>query len=72
MDIMDSMSALQNILLNLFCQTGWISRVQNVGDENADSDADPLSGKADAEVNPAVLYLDAGLIPSEQVIPTPK
>lgn len=40
----------------------------NVGDENADSDADPLSGKADAEVNPAVLYLDAGLIPSEQII----
>ncbi len=40
---------------------------RNVGDENADSDADPLSGKADAEVNPAVLYLDAGLISSEGV-----
>jgi len=42
---------------------------KNVGDENADSDADPLSGKADAEVNPAVLYLDAGLIPSEGIAP---
>lgn len=39
---------------------------QNVGDENADSDADQLSGKADAEVNPSFLYLDAGLIPSDE------
>lgn len=39
---------------------------QNVGDENDDSDADQLSGRADAEVNPSFLYLDAGLIPSEK------
>ena len=41
---------------------------QNVGDENADSDADQLSGKADAEVKSTLLYLDAGLIPSEEPI----
>jgi len=44
---------------------------QNIGDENADSDADQLSGKADADVNSTLLYLDAGLIPSEGLIPTP-
>jgi len=50
----------------------WLSfTTQNVGDENADSDADQLSGRADANVHSTVLYLDAGLIPSEQLIPTP-
>ena len=44
---------------------------QNIGDENADSDADPLSGRADADVQSSLLYLDAGLVPSEQLIPTP-
>ncbi|MBI5963384.1 MAG: DUF3048 C-terminal domain-containing protein [Chloroflexi bacterium] len=48
----------------------WLAfTTQNVGDENADSDADQLSGKADAEVNSSLLYLDAGLIPSEELIP---
>jgi len=41
---------------------------QNLGDENADSDVDPLSGKADAKVNSTLLYLDAGLVPSEGLV----
>ncbi len=50
----------------------WLDfTTQNVGDENADSDADQLSGRADADVQSTLLYLDAGLIPSEQLIPTP-
>jgi len=51
----------------------WLDfTTQNVGDdaERADSDADPLSGRADADVKSTLLYLDAGLIPSEQLIPT--
>lgn len=44
---------------------------QNIGDDNADSDADQLSGKVDADVNSTLLDLDAGLIPSEGLIPTP-
>ncbi len=50
----------------------WLKfTTQNEGDENSDSDADPLSGQADADVNSTYLYLDAGLIPSEKLIPTP-
>jgi hypothetical protein len=50
----------------------WLKfTTQNVGDENADSDADPFSGRADADVQSTLLYLDAGLIPSEKLIPTP-
>jgi len=50
----------------------WLKfTTQNVGDENADSDADPVSGRADADVQSTDLNLDAGLIPSEQLIPTP-
>jgi len=50
----------------------WLDfTTQNVGDENADSDANQLSGRADADVQSTLLYLDAGLIPSEQLIPTP-
>jgi hypothetical protein len=44
---------------------------QNIGDENTDSDADQLSGRADAIINSTNLYLDAGLISSERLIPTP-
>jgi hypothetical protein len=44
---------------------------QNIGDENADSDADQLSGRADAIFNSTNLFLDAGVIPSEGLIPTP-
>jgi len=42
---------------------------QNVGDENADSDADSVTGQAEPEVSASVLYLDAGVIPSEEVNP---
>ena len=52
----------------------WLDfTTQNVGDdaERADSDADPLSGRADADVQSTLLYLDAGLIPSEQIDPHP-
>lgn len=50
----------------------WLDfTTQNVGDENSDNDADQLSGRVDADVQSTVLYLDAGLIPSEQLIPTP-
>jgi hypothetical protein len=50
----------------------WLDfTTQNVGDENADSDANQLSGRADADIQSTVLYLDAGVIPSEQMIPTP-
>ena len=50
----------------------WLGfTTQNIGDENADSDADPSSGRADADVRSTLLYLDAGLIPSEQLIPNP-
>jgi hypothetical protein len=50
----------------------WLGfTTQNVGDENADSDADPSSGRAGAEVASTYLYLDAGLIPSQQLISTP-
>ena len=49
---------------------GLAFTTQNVGDENADSDADQLSGKADANagVNSTLLYLDAGLILSEESV----
>ncbi|MBE7434947.1 MAG: DUF3048 C-terminal domain-containing protein [Anaerolineales bacterium] len=43
---------------------------KNVGDENEDSDADPESGRVEAEVNSTLLHLDAGLIPSEETNPT--
>jgi hypothetical protein len=45
---------------------------QNVGDENGDSDADPLSGRADADVQSTYLNLDAGVIPSEKGTVNPK
>jgi hypothetical protein len=52
----------------------WLKfTTQNVGDENADSDADPLTGQIDAKAERFAtnLFLDAGLIPSESLIPTP-
>ena len=52
----------------------WLKfTTQNIGDdaERADSDADQVSGRADADIQSTYLYLDAGLIPSEQLIPTP-
>ena len=55
-----------------FVPPEWLEfTTQNVGDENADSDADPLSGQAKVEVSASYLFLDAGLIPSDKPIPTP-
>ncbi|MBI3152577.1 MAG: hypothetical protein HYZ21_10615, partial [Chloroflexi bacterium] len=42
---------------------------QNIGDENADSDADQLTGRIEADVNSSLLHLDVGLIPSETIHP---
>jgi hypothetical protein len=42
---------------------------QNVGDENADSDADQITGRVEAEGSTSLLYLDAGLIPSKTINP---
>ena len=51
---------------------GWLEfTAQNVGDENADSDAGQGSGMAEADISSTFLHLDAGLIPSEDLIPTP-
>jgi hypothetical protein len=46
---------------------------QNVEDENGDSDVDPLTGRIQAQIErfATSFYLDAGLIPSESLIPTP-
>ncbi|HNN14300.1 MAG TPA: SdrD B-like domain-containing protein [Anaerolineales bacterium] len=45
----------------------WLKFTQkNVGVEDKDSDADPVTGQAEAEVRSAHLYLDAGLIPSSE------
>jgi len=50
----------------------WLEfTTQNIGDENADSDADQGSGRAEADISSTFLYLNAGLIPSEDLIPTP-
>ena len=43
----------------------------NYGDENADSDPDPLSGRVDVKVETDQLFIDAGLILSDTPIPTP-
>ncbi len=44
---------------------------KNVGDETHDSDADPATGRAEADVTSDVLSLDAGLVPPVDVTPTP-
>ena len=44
---------------------------QNYGDENADSDPDPLSGRVDVKVETDQLFIDAGLILSNTPVPTP-
>lgn len=41
----------------------------NVGDEDHDSDANPTTGVAEADVRSSLLYLDAGLILSEENSP---
>ena len=48
----------------------WLKFTEkNIGDENKDSDADPLTRRAEADVRSALLYLDAGLVQSESTNP---
>jgi hypothetical protein len=50
----------------------WLAfTVQNSGDENADSDADPISGRVDSKVMTDTHYIDAGVILSGLPVPTP-
>jgi len=51
----------------------WLEFTQkNVGDEDKDSDVDQASGRSDAwDISSSLLYLDAGLIPSPNISPTP-
>jgi hypothetical protein len=56
-----------------FVLPNWLKFTdQNVGDENTDSDADPISGRADAKVKSTLLTLDAGLTAIENLIPDPE
>ena len=43
----------------------------NLGDESHDSDADPLTGRMLAQVRLSLLSMDAGLVPSPGITPTP-
>ncbi len=56
-----------------FVKPAWLDFTQkNVGDENQDSDADQETGRTDAvEAESSLLLLDAGLVPSTNIIPTP-
>jgi hypothetical protein len=56
-----------------FVKPSWLEFTQkNVGDETQDSDVDQASGRADAvNVSASLLLLDAGLIPSPSISPTP-
>ena len=48
----------------------WLKFTEkNIGDEDKDSDVDSASGQAEADVKSALLYLDAGLVPSEETNP---
>jgi hypothetical protein len=48
----------------------WLEFTEkNIGDEDQDSDADSESGRVEADVASTVLYLDAGLLPSEKADP---
>ena len=44
---------------------------QNVGDESTNSNADPVSGLVEADVQSNVLSVDAGLLPSPNATPAP-
>lgn len=53
-----------------FILPDWLTfTAQNVGDENGDSDPDPLAGRIQAQIESSNLHLDAGLLPSESQIP---
>jgi hypothetical protein len=48
----------------------WLKFTEkNIGNEDKDSDADPLTRRAEADVKSTLLYLDAGLVPSEETKP---
>jgi hypothetical protein len=55
-----------------FQKPAWMQFVQkNVGDENQDSDADPVTGQTEAfDVNSALLNMDAGLVLLPDSFPT--
>ena len=53
-----------------FKAPAWLKFTEkNVGDENKDSDADKASGRTEADVRSTLLYLDAGLVLSNEVNP---
>ncbi len=55
-----------------FIKPSWLDFAkQNAGDASIDSNADPVTGLAEADVESNVLSLDAGLIPSSNATPTP-
>lgn len=48
----------------------WLKFTEkNIGDEDKDSDVESATGRAEADVKSALLYLDAGLVPSEETNP---
>jgi len=50
-----------------FTLPDWLEFTENnVGDENADSDADTVTGRAEPVISSSALYWDAGVIPSEK------
>jgi hypothetical protein len=56
----------------VFQKPAWMQFVQkNIGDENQDSDADPITGQTEAfDVNSALLNVDAGLVLLPDSFPT--
>ena len=51
----------------------WLEYTEpDVGDENGDSDANPLTGRAEADIHSSYPYLDAGLVASKTPPPTPR
>ncbi|NWF62963.1 MAG: DUF3048 C-terminal domain-containing protein [Chloroflexi bacterium] len=49
----------------------WLKFTEkNIGNEDKDSDADPLARRAEADVQSTLLYLDAGLVLSEETNPS--
>jgi hypothetical protein len=56
----------------LVVKPDWLNfTVSNVGDDEFDSDTDQNSGRIEADVSSSLLDLDAGLVPSSEVTPTP-
>jgi hypothetical protein len=56
-----------------FEKPSWLEFTQkNIGDEKEDSDVDPATGRTEAlDVTSSLLFWDAGLISSSNIIPTP-